>query len=816
MQVTQQETSQESVGKPVKRKEDLRLLKGIAGFVDDVEFPDQLYAAILFSSYAHAKIKRVDTSKAEKIPGVVYVLTGAEVATRTKPPDFVYLSKPLTSQYILAVDKVRYMGEPVAAVAATSRYIAHDALEAIDVEYEPLPLVRTIEDALKEGSPLIYDELKSNKVLHDKLEYGDPNFAFENAHMIIKERFKIHRYSSTPLETYVINAHFDVTRDELVIYANDSGPGRAPGNVGRILGIPSSKIHMYIPTIGGSFGNKGAMPRFEAIISLLSIITGRPVKWVQRRFESLYGPHRPRGYVDAELALSAEGKALAINLVDWEADGTYPTNVGVYSLIKFANMCGQYKIRNYSFEFTSVATNDPPVQQDRGVGKPFMNFIIERLMDIAAKKLNISPVEIRNRNFIKPSEMPYTTPSGEVYESGNYPGVFQRALELSDYEGWKKKQIEMRSKGRYIGIGLACGIEPGTSNHGYHHIASGGSSTTSGAGQMATVEMLSDGTLKSYMNGPEVGTGHATSISQVIGSIFNVPPERVIVDIRFDSQIGHLIYAGTFSNAFNDVYIGAVVTAAKRLKEKVLRIAAFRLGVKSSELIMSNGYIEATSANGKRISFRDVAMLAYNGLLDIPPNEEPGLRSIAAYRNPFAKQARREEFNVQLTHSNSTHVALVEVSPENGSVRILNYSIVHDAGNVINPAIVEGMIIGATASGIGGALYEEYVFDENENNLSITFGEYLKPTALEVPDMEIVQMQTPAPNTVLGTKATGEGGAITSLGAIANAVEDALSPFDVKITELPITPEKVVHMLLEAKKELRKERSLTKKKEPEG
>ncbi len=788
------EQARRSVGKPVKRIEDLQVLQGKAGYMDDFEFADQYHAAILTSPYAHAKIMKIDASKARSLPGVLYVLTGDEVAARTKPLVSRAAAKSPTSHYIMAVGKVRYFGEPVAAVVAKDKYIAHDALELIDVEYEPIQVVSSIDQALEPGAPLIYEELGKNELISDSFRFGDVPRAFKATGLTVKERFDIHRYASTPLETFVVNSFYDDTRNELTVYANDQQPGRTVLSMQNTLGIPAGRIHLYVPMVGGGFGYKLAIWQYAALISLLSMLTKKPVKWVQTRMESLHGFHRPSGYMDAELALSSEGKFLGMRLKEFVADGNWPYVAGLYPLIKFSNMSGLYKIPCIEFEYHSVATNLPPIVQDRGVGKPFMTFVLERLVDLAAKKIGKDPFELRLQNVVPESEMPYTTPSGEVYESGRYPTALRRAMEFSKYSELRATQSALRKEGRHIGIGISCGIEPGTSNLGYYYLSKPGRADFNGAGQMATVEIV-NGLVKVEMNGPEIGTGHVTTIAQVVADIFGLSPEEVIVDPRYDSKVGHLAYAGTYSNAFNDVYLGAVVRAANALRSKVLRFAGHELGADPRELQMANGYVQHERDPAKTLSLRDISVTAYNRLLSLPPGEEPGLRAVAGYTNRSAKPFNRDDFMVQLTHAYSVHVVLAEVDASTGFVKLMNYFIVHDAGNVINPGIVEGLAIGSTASGIGGALYEQFVFDENAVNLSVTFGEYLKPTTMEIPDIRVETMQTPAPNTVLGSKAAGEGGAITSLAAVANAVEDALSPFGVKVTGLPLTPEKVLRLI---------------------
>lgn len=786
-----------NVGKAVPKIESLRIVKGKGGYTDDIEMADQHYAAFLFSPYAHAKIKSIDTSKAQELPGVSLVITGKEIKELTNPMTSRAATKSPTSHYLLAVDKVRYMGEPVAAVVAKNKYVAMDAVDLIEVEYEPLKPVPSIEEALKKDAELIYPELGTNEMITDHFEFGDVKKAFEDADKIVKDRIRIHRYASTPLETFVVNAYYDPTREELLAYASDQQPGRTVQSVERTIGIPTSRIHLIVPPVGGGFGYKLAVWQYVALVSLMSKMIGRPVKWVQTRTESLYAFHRPRGYMDMEFALRKDGKLLGMKLTDWQADGNWPYVAALYSLIKFANMSGTYEIRNYSFEYHSVATNDPPIVQDRGVGKPFMAFALERMMDISARELGIDRVSIREINSVPHEKMPYTAASGEVYESGNYPEALRRALKHSDYAGKLEEQKKLRAEGKYVGIGIASGIEPGTSNLGYYFLSKKGDPDYNGAGQTATVEVAPDGIVKVNMNGPEIGTGHVTTIAQVVSDVFGISPEEINVDASYDSIHGNLTYAGTYSNAFNDVYLGAVLKAANRLKDKMLSIAAAVLKEDKDELYLYENHICKLEGEEEKqlLSFKKLATISYGRLLSFPKGEEPGLKAVAGYINETAKPFVRSDFNVQLTHSNSVHVCYVEVNPENWNIKIRDYAILHDAGSVINPGIVDGLAIGSTVSGIGGALYEEFVFDDQGTNLSLNFGDYLKPTAMESPEIRLDMMESPAPNTVLGTKAVGEGGAITSLAAIAGAVEDALEPFGVKITELPITPEKIWKMV---------------------
>ncbi len=786
------------VGKPVRRDEDIRLIKGEGAYVDDLDM-DCAHVAFLRSVYAHARITKIDTSKAEALKGVIAVVSGPEVAKQTKPIVARAITQPAI-QYVMADKKVRYVGEPLVAVAAEDRYIAEDALELIDVEYEPLPVVVEIEDALKNDSPLIFEEAGSNVLLHDKLEHGNMDAAYQEADLVVKEHFRVHRYSSTPLENWAMIAKHEKGNDSFVVWANDQQPGRSTTNVCNTLGIPNNRFRLIVPDSGGGFGIKLAIWPYIVILCLLAKKVDKPVKWVQTRREHLLGgSHAPDCDVEIELPMKKDGKILGLFIKDIENDGSFVHTAGIYGLIKFATMVGCYDIRATRAELISVVTQKGPTVQNRGVGKPTMIFVLERMMDIAAKKLGLDPVEIRFRNFVQPKQMPYTTPSGEIYESGNYPECLQKALSLSGYNELKKQQMEMRKKGKYIGLGISAGIEPGTSNLGYYY-TSRGVPEYMGNAEGAIVSIDYDGNVNVVMGSVDQGQGHATTITQVIADMLDIHPERVSVDSHLDSLVSPFLgHSGAYSNKFNDVDLGAVIMATKKVRDKMVRIASHMLGEETGELQLKNGAVCSSKDEQKSVSFQEIASLAYKKILLLPDGVEPGLKEIAYYKNSMAKRPSRDDFNVQITHSNSVHVVAVEVDMETGEVTFLKYVIVHDCGRQLNPGIVEGMTIGSTVHGIGAALLEEFVYDENGQPLSASFMDYMKPVAGGLPRIELAHMESPCPYTLLGSKAVGEGGAIGSVAAVANAVEDALSPFHVKVVSLPITPQKVVRAVKETK-----------------
>ncbi len=782
------------VGKATPRKEDVRLVRGAATFIDDLDM-NCYHTAFLGSLYAHARIKSVDTSRAEKLKGVVATITGGEVKKQTQPVVARAITEPAV-QYVMGVDKVRYVGEPVAAVVAENAYIAEDALELIDVEYEPLSPVMNIADALNESSPLVFEEAGSNILLHDLMEHGSMEEAHKEADLVVKEKFNIQRFSSTPLENWGIIAQYDRARDSFTVWANDQQHGRSMVNVCHTLGISNDQLRIIVPDIGGSFGIKLAIWPYMAILSLLAKKVDKPVKWIQTRTAHLMvGTHTPDAELEIELAVKKDGTILGLSLKDIQNDGSFIHTAGIYALIKFTNIVGCYQIKSTRTELMSVVTNKSPTVQNRGVGKPAMIFVLERMVDIAAKKLGLEPTEMRFKNFVQPAQMPYKTPSGEIYESGDYPKCFQKALDMVEYEKVRKQQQDLREKGRYLGVGMSTGIEPGTSNLGYYNTSRGTPPEYMGNAEGAMVGMDFDGNVNLLLGSVDSGQGHATTASQVVADMLGIHVDRVSVSYHMDSMVAPFLgHSGVYSNKFNDVDLGAVILATKKIRDKMLKIAAHNLEVEEQELQLKDGAI-AVKGKDKAISFKDLASLAYKRILLLPDGVEPGLKAIAYYKSPYAKLPSRTDFNVQITHSNGVHVVVVEVDVETGVVHFLRYVISHDCGKQINPGVVEGMAIGSTVHGIGTALYEEFVYSEEGQLLTSTFMDYLKPISVGLPRFEIGHLESPCPYTLLGTKAVGEGGSITSLAAIANAVEDALSPFGVKITSLPITPQKIIQMI---------------------
>ncbi|MBO0891340.1 MAG: xanthine dehydrogenase family protein molybdopterin-binding subunit [Acidothermales bacterium] len=779
------------VGRRAPRKEDARHLYGRARFLDDLPFEGGAIA-ILRSPHPHARIVSVDTSRALADPRVLAVVTGEDVRRETSPVASRSVTAPVT-QYVMAVDKVRWVGEPVVAIAAVDMFAAKDALDLVDVEYEPLPSVADVDAALAGDAPLIYDDIDSNVLVHDEIAHGPMAQAFDDAAFVVRETYRVGRFSSTPLEPYALTVAYDANNEVYDVVANDQQPARSIGNITKALGVPTANVRLSVPESGGSFGIKLAIWPYALIGCLLAKRAGRPLKWIQTRTEHMLGgTHTPDVKMEMELPVGADGKILAMRLRSKENDGAFIHTAGIYGLIKFATAVGPYTIGAASIDLMSVVTNRGPVVQNRGVGKPAMTFALERSVDRAARRLGMDPAEFRLRNMVPPEAMPYTTPAGEIYESGDYPETMRRALELGRYREFREKQAVARAEGRLLGIGLSAGIEPGTSNIGYYSLLKG-TTDYNGSSEGAVVGIEVDGQVTVRTGSVDTGQGHETTICQVVADMLGITPEDISFDTFFDStRSPYTGQSGAYSNRFNDVEVGAVITATERVRAKVRTLAAYLLEAKEEDLVLGDRAVHVAGDASRSVAFGELAKVAYNKVVLLPPDMEPGLRVMAYYRNPMAKPPDRGDFNVQLTHSNSVHVVVVEVDKGTGMLDFLKYAIVHDCGRQLNPAVVEGMAIGSTVHGIGGALLEEFQYDDAANPLATSFQTYLKPVAQTVPRIELGHLESPCPYTLLGTKATGEGGSITSLAAIGNAVEDALSPYGVQVNSLPITPEKIL------------------------
>jgi 2-furoyl-CoA dehydrogenase large subunit len=787
------------VGRPLLLKEDARLVAGRGRFLDDLAPSRLLQAAMLRSPHAHARIVSIDARAAAALPGVAAVLTGAEAAALSRPiRPLIPTAVPLPD-HCLAMDRARFAGEPVAAVAAVDRATAEDALEAIEVVWEPLAPALDAEAGARGEGPLLYPALGTNVVWHDTLTYGDVDGAFAAADGVLEERFAIQRYASTPLETFGCVAEYDAGTDGYAFTTNDQRPGLTLAILAESLGVPQARLRLTCPDIGGGFGNK-RRPAYLLVCALLARKAGRPVKYVEDRRENLSAlMHAAGGVMDLRLAYRADGTLLGLSVRDVTDEGKNLISPAQHNLIKLGNIANGYRIPAIRYEAWSVLTNKCPSGANRGIGKPFMCFALERAMALLARRLDLDPAELRLRNYVRADEMPYATPTGSVYDSGDYPATLRAALARFDYAGLRAEQVRARAEGRLLGLGIATSVEPAGTNLASYELITG-RRAASGSAEAAMVRVEPDGQVRAALGDPPSGQGYETVVAQIVADELGVTPDEVAVARGFDSATTPWLYlSGNYSNKFSVTDTGAVVGAARRVRDKLLRLAAFRLEVDPADLELAGGAVRVRGVPERSLTFRELARTAYADVLGLPPGEEPGLEARHAHQNPLARPmdaARRVPS--QLVFANAAHCCLVEVDPGTGAVRILRYVVVHDCGRELNPLIVEGMVHGSTAHGIGAALLEEFRYDEGGQLLTSTFMDYLKPTALDIPDIDVGHLPHPSPFTALGAKGVGEGGAIPGPAAVANAVEDALAPHGVVVRALPLTPERVWRWLREA------------------
>ena len=799
------------VGQPVKRREDPRLLTGRGTFVDDITVPNMLFAAILRSPRAHARILSIDPSKALDHPEVITVLTGKEVGEQSLPfPVGVVAS---FKYYSAAVDKVRYVGEPVAVVVASDRYVAEDALELIDVEYEPLPPVIKPEDALDPDAAILHEELGSNIGCHRLLDYGDVDKAFDEADLTLKERFVFPRYSSLPLETYAVISDYDAVTGVITVHSNFMGPFSMHAVTARALNIDENKLRFIVPSdIGGSFGIKSSIYPYIVLLSLAAMKAGRPVKWIEDRQEHLMASSCQTDRVAyREVAVKNDGTLLGIKSKVIENVGAYlraPEPACTFRPI--GNFVGPYKVRNVRLDAYDVMTNKCPTGPNRGYGCQQIYFEQERMMDHIAKELDLDPIEVRRRNLIPAEEIPYTTPMGGIYDSGDYQKGMDLVVEMSQYESLRKQQKEAQKEGRLFGIGIATGIDPSVSNMGYITIAlppevraKPGYLPKSGSAESATIQMNQRGKVSITMGTTPQGQGHETVVSQIVADELGITPEDVMVIDEFDTaKHGWSISSGTYASRFSSVGTSAAALAARKLKGKILHLAAALLSVPEEDLIIEEGTVVSQSDPEKKITVKRVAGTAHWNLELLPDDIEAGLQARAVFRFPsnVAPDAQ-DRVNSSNTYGFMVEICVVEVDRDSGEVKILDWFSVHDAGTIINPMLMEGQIYGGALHGIAGALYEELSYDDEGQMLAGNFMQYVCPTAVEAPKLNIGHICSPSPLTTLGSKGAGESSSETAPAAIASAVADALRPLGVNINELPLNPKRVWSLIHEGPSE---------------
>jgi 2-furoyl-CoA dehydrogenase large subunit len=761
-------TERESwVGKAVPRLEDETLLRGEGRFMDDIDAArNTAHAAILRSQLAHARIVSLDPSAALAHPGVIGVLTGEDVAAMSKPfPVGVEDAPP----YLAAAHEVaRYAGEPLAVVVARDRYTAEDALELIEVEYEPL-------------DPVLDPE--HGEVVSDRsFSYGEPDAAFAAADLVVRERFAFPRWTACPVECYGVVADWNEASGVLTAWANFQGPFTLHSVAAGALGLPGSKLRLITPpNSGGSFGIKATVYVYVVLIGLASRKLGLPVRWTEDRLEHLAGSSASTARItDLEAAFASDGELLALRYSVLEDVGAYiraPEPASLYRM--HGSLTGAYRVQHVAAHNKVVLTNRCPTGLNRGFGGPQMYIALEGTMAIAARRLGLDPAALARRNLIPPEDFPYRTPSGSLYDSGDYEGCLDDALELVRYEERREEQRAARDQGRLYGIGIACCVEPSISNMGYVTLALTAETRAaglpkSGNAEGATVAISPLGGITVLIGTTPQGQGHATVAAQVAADALGVTPEEIEVLTAVDtSTSAWTVSSGNYSSRFSGVGAGAVHLAAQKLAAKIAAIRE-HLGDESASL-------------------RRVAGIAHWHTDGLPPGMEPGLHETAFCAAPnLAAPDEEDRVAPSAAHGFIADVAVVEVDRATGSVAVLDYATVHDAGRLLNPLIADGQVRGDFAHGIGAAMFERVVYDDDGNLLTGTFMDYLCPTAPDIPALQIGHRETPSPFTPLGAKGLGEGGTMSVPVAIANAVADALG---VDQVEVPLTPGRVWELL---------------------
>ena len=778
------------IGAPVKRVEDPRLLAGHGKFTDDVKLRGTLHVALRRSDHAHAGIGEINTAAAEHMPGVVGVFTAEELNGLTRP---VFATSKMRDYHAtpvraLASGKVRFAGEPVVAVVATSRYLAEDALAGIEIEYAPLEPVVDPENAAQDGAMKVHEELPGNVLVARGFGVGDVEAAMGNAPVKVGGRFRFHRKSPTALEPRSYLADYDPGHRALTLYASTQVPGIVRDALVEVLDMPGSKLRVVAGDVGGGFGGKASLNPEEILVCALARHLGRPVKWTADRMEDLVSTSQSFDeIVDAELAVGEDGRFLALKadiLGDVGAYSIYPWTAALEPMQVAGFLPGPYRIDNFSANVRAVATNKAPMGPYRGVGRRISAFVLERLIDMAAKKLSLDPKDIRLRNFVKNEEFPHKIGSGIVWDRSGFTECLERATQAADYKALRKRQAEARAEGRWFGIGIASYAE--LTGIGSRLSAAPGMPINTGT-ESATISVDSSGAVTAHFGIASHGQGLETTLAQIVAEELGVRMEDVEIVQGDTSAVAHS--TGTYASRSAVIAGGAGTLTARTLRGKVIEAAAHLLDAEVDDIDFAESLISVRGTN-KAMSLRELARAVYSQMGSLPAD-------IRAKVDLQASEFYDPHFG---TTTSATHLAAVEVDPETYEVTIERFVVAEDCGRVINPLIVDGQVHGGVAQGIGAALFEEVVFDEAGQNISATLVDYVIPSAAEIPAMEVHHLDTEAPSTLGGYRGMGEGGTIGAPAAIANALNDALSHLGVEITELPMTPERLFQAISRAQK----------------
>ena len=766
-------------GQSIKRFEDHRLLTGQSSFVDDMTRPGMLNALIIRSPHGHARIRNIDASAALDLPGVAAVITAQDIADIAQLPtressDADEMHPP--RHPVLAVDKACYAGQPVAIVLADNIYTAQDAVDLVDIDYEILPAVIDPLTATDAGTPVIHEHLGTNQVLRTVNAGGDLDGAFASADCVIRQQFGVQRLAPAPMEGRGLLAEYDPDADLLTVWDSTQHPHEIREHLARLMDRPLDSIRVVCPDVGGGYGEKGCFFPEELAIPHLAMKLGRPIKWVESRQENMLCFHGRGHSIDLEAAASSDGTLLGIRVrVVADLGAYFFMSTPTVPILTSHRLTGPYRTPAMSVEVIGVATNKPVTGAYRGAGGPEAAFCMERAVDLIAQELGMDPAEVRRRNFIPPDAFPYDTPTGITYDSGEYEAAFDRSLELSGYHEWRERARQQAQEGdSLIGVGIAAVVK-----------GSGAKVTT--LEEHARVVISPDGDVETHTGISPHGQGTETTFAQMAADELGIAPG----DIRVRHSDSAVFPHGGGTSASRGMIAGGTVLhmALQDASEKLTTVAAHLLECLPGNIDLTEGRAEDRTNPSRSVPFAQLAAAAHNEEL-LPPGEEPGLdfsRSNTLSKSPYAF---------------GSHVVVVEVSRENGAIKILQYTGVHDSGKVVNPMLYDGQIHGAIAQGIGQALWEGMVYDSTGQPLSGSLMDYVMPKSIDLPDFELDStLETPSPITALGVKGIGELPTLAAPVAIANAVMDALSSVGVKHIDTPLTPQKVWQAIHDAERE---------------
>ncbi|KJF70327.1 xanthine dehydrogenase family protein molybdopterin-binding subunit [Agrobacterium arsenijevicii] len=773
------------VGKRVKRTEDPRLLTGVGQYVDDMAPAGMVHVALRRSDQPHAKILNIDIGDAFSVPGVIAIYDASDLEGEIKPaiPTSRMPGYYATPIWPLARGKVRYVGEPVVAVVAESRYAAEDALEHITIEYEPLPFAIRQVDAVKDDAPLLHEEAGTNTIIRREFKRGDVDEAFKDAAVTVRGRFRMTRKTAVAMENRSYLAEWESRRQSLTLYTSSNIPGVIRDVLSGCLDLPGTRMRVVAPDVGGSFGGKGSLYGEEILVCALARKLKRPVKFISDRLEDLSATSQAFDeLIEAELAVTKDGMLIGLRadvIGDVGAYSIYPWTAALETVQVVSFLPGPYRMEHYRGRIRGVLTPKPPTGPYRGVGRPSSTFAMERLIEMAARKLGMDPVAFRRKNLVRDDEFPYRTASGIIWDKSAFQECLEGACRHVDYPMLLRERDEARKASRWVGIGLASYAE--LTGIGSRISVAPGMPINTGT-ETSKIEIDATGAITAAFGISSHGQGLETTLAQVIVDELGCKLEDIEVK-HGDSALVPMA-SGTYASRSAVLGGGAATLAARVVKAKVLRAAAYLMEQSVEELDIHDGIISSRNSN-LSMTLKEVASAVYTQMGRIPRDQREDLAASETY-DPYLGTA-----------SSSTHLAMVEVDPETYAVKILRYVVAEDCGKIINPMIVDGQVHGAVVQGIGAALLEEIVHDDQGQAVAASLADYLVPVASSVPEIGIVHIEADLPNNIGGFRGMGEGGTIGAPATIANAVSDALAHLGVSVETLPVTPERIFQMIRE-------------------